>query len=96
MTVQVLGTLEIGTATTPISDTVTATITFRDVPIDLTEDPGETRNVAEQKPEVAKRLEQALDQALSAGRNKREAPAAEPLLDAETRERLRHLGYVLE
>jgi arylsulfatase A-like enzyme len=60
---------------------------------DLEADPGEQRNLAAQRPDVVAELERAVDerQALA-----REAPVSEaaPVLDAETREQLRDLGYL--
>ena len=44
VTLLVLGELEIGTASTPIANDVTATVTFLDVPIDLTSDPAQYGN----------------------------------------------------
>ncbi|MDJ0786593.1 MAG: sulfatase-like hydrolase/transferase [Myxococcota bacterium] len=61
---------------------------------DLIEDPGETRDLLEARPEVAERLRQTL--AAHRERPRPElapAPEAEPL-DPETREALRALGYL--
>jgi arylsulfatase A-like enzyme len=55
---------------------------------DLTADPNETTNVIEERPEVAEKLRQRLWSTLEHGHD-----ASTPL-DAETRERLRAMGYL--
>ena len=56
-------------------------------------DPGETRNLAGERPEVVAELRRRLE-AWNAGRPPQPAPTDGPSLDEETREALRSLGYL--
>lgn len=60
---------------------------------DLDADPGETRNLVDQRPEVAGRLEQQLSRWMSDGGATSEAPPAIHI-DPSAEEQLRSLGYI--
>ncbi len=59
---------------------------------DLSEDPGEHRNLADSRPELAEELQRLLD--TNAPSRNLEAPQHPESIDPETLERLRSLGYV--
>lgn len=61
---------------------------------DLTQDPGERRNIIGENPTVAQALRQALQDTRARFRRVGEAAGQNPHLDAETVEKLRSLGYV--
>ncbi len=60
---------------------------------DLASDPGETKNLAAERPEAVRALERRLAE-LAAGWTAAPAVAAEPVIDEETRAALESLGYV--
>lgn len=61
---------------------------------DLEADPGETRNLAEERPEAVRALRAQLDRQLAELGHAAVAPAKPVQDDADTIERLRELGYV--
>jgi arylsulfatase A-like enzyme/Flp pilus assembly protein TadD len=77
----------------PLRGVVRGRAKFIDLPIpelyDLAADPGETRNLAEAQPALARELRSALAPLVAADRGPRRAADS-----AETRDRLRSLGYV--
>jgi arylsulfatase A-like enzyme len=61
---------------------------------DLAEDPGETRNLALSRPELARRMLSLLDQRFKPTRRTRKPAGTTPEMSREIREELKALGYI--